>query len=30
MPPTDVTASIIAMIDDTCGNIIQLTQLKRY
>ena len=30
MPPTDVTASTIAMLKDTCGNIIQLTQLKRY
>jgi predicted enzyme related to lactoylglutathione lyase len=30
MPPTDVTASIIAMLKDTCGNLIQLTQLKRY
>ena len=30
MPPTDVTASIIAMVRDTCGNLIQLTQLKRY
>jgi predicted enzyme related to lactoylglutathione lyase len=30
MPPTDVTASIIAMLNDTCGNIIQLTQLARY
>ena len=28
MPPTDVTASIIAMLEDTCGNLIQLTQLK--
>ena len=28
MPPTDVTASIIAQLDDTCGNRIQLTQLK--
>src|SRR5215207_816528 len=28
MPPTDVTASIIAMLDDTCGNLIQLTQLN--
>ncbi|HTZ74753.1 MAG TPA: VOC family protein [Candidatus Aquilonibacter sp.] len=28
MPPTDVTGSIIAMLDDTCGNRIQLTQLK--
>ena len=27
MPPTDVTASIIAQVDDTCGNLIQLTQL---
>ena len=27
MPPTDVTASTIAMINDTCGNLIQLTQL---
>jgi predicted enzyme related to lactoylglutathione lyase len=27
-PPTDVTASIIAMLKDTCGNLIQLTQLK--
>ena len=27
MPPTDVTASIIAQLDDTCGNLIQLTQL---
>jgi predicted enzyme related to lactoylglutathione lyase len=30
MPPTDVTASIIAMLKDTCGNVIQLTQLKHY
>jgi predicted enzyme related to lactoylglutathione lyase len=30
MPPTDVTASIIAMLEDTCGNLIQLTQLKRW
>jgi predicted enzyme related to lactoylglutathione lyase len=27
MPPTDVTASKIAMLDDTCGNVIQITQL---
>ncbi|MPZ49046.1 MAG: VOC family protein [Dehalococcoidia bacterium] len=27
MKPTDVTASIIAQVDDTCGNLIQLTQL---
>jgi predicted enzyme related to lactoylglutathione lyase len=26
-PPTDVTGSRIAMADDTCGNLIQLTQL---
>jgi predicted enzyme related to lactoylglutathione lyase len=30
MPPTDVTASIITMLKDTCGNLIQLTQLKRW
>ena len=30
MPPTDVTASIIAMLKNTCGNLIQLTQLKRW
>jgi predicted enzyme related to lactoylglutathione lyase len=30
MPPTDVTASIIATLNDTCGNLIQLTQLARY
>jgi predicted enzyme related to lactoylglutathione lyase len=30
MPPTDVTASIIAVLKDTCGNLIQLIQLKRY
>ena len=29
MPPTDVTASTIAMLKDTCGNLIQLTELKR-
>ena len=27
MPPTDVTASKIAMVKDTCGNLIQITQL---
>ena len=27
MPPTEVTASSIAMLNDTCGNIIQLVQL---
>jgi len=30
MPPTDVTASTIAMLRDTCGNLIQLTELKRW
>ena len=30
MPPTDVTASKIAMLKDTCGNLIQITQLKRW
>ena len=29
MPPTDVTASKIAMLKDTCGNLIQVTQLMR-
>lgn len=29
MPPTDVTASKIAMLKDTCGNILQVTELKR-
>src|SRR5690242_4098204 len=28
--PTDVTASKIAMLNDTCGNLIQLAQLARY
>ncbi len=28
MPPTEVTGSIIAQLDDTCGNLIQLTQLN--
>ena len=27
MPPTDVTGSTIAQVNDTCGNLIQLTQL---
>ena len=30
MPPKDVTASKIAMLNDTCGNLIQITQLLRY
>ena len=29
MPPTDVTASTIAMLNDTCGNLIQLVELAR-
>jgi len=30
MPPTDVPGSTIARLNDTCGNLIQLTQLKRW
>ena len=30
MPPTAVTASTIAQVDDTCGNILQLVQLARW
>ncbi|MGC1872816.1 MAG: VOC family protein [Acidobacteriaceae bacterium] len=30
MPPTDVTASKIAMLNDTCGNLIQVTELKHW
>jgi predicted enzyme related to lactoylglutathione lyase len=30
MPPTEVTGSTIAMLNDTCGNLIQLTQLARW
>ncbi|HEV2262160.1 MAG TPA: VOC family protein [Candidatus Rubrimentiphilum sp.] len=29
MPPTKVTGSTIAMVNDTCGNLIQITQLDR-
>lgn len=29
MPPTDVTASRIAQLNDTCGNLVQVTQLMR-
>ena len=29
MPPTDVTASKIAMVKDTCGNLIQVSELDR-
>ena len=30
MPPTDVTASKIAMLNDTCGNLIQVVQLMHW
>jgi predicted enzyme related to lactoylglutathione lyase len=30
MAPTEVTASTIAMLNDTCGNLIQITQLARW
>jgi predicted enzyme related to lactoylglutathione lyase len=30
MAPTDVTASKIAMFNDTCGNLLQVTQLKQW
>ena len=30
MPPTDVTGSKIAKLNDTCGNLIQVTQLMRW
>lgn len=30
MPPTDVTGSKIARLNDTCGNQIQITQLIRW
>ncbi|RWB61350.1 MAG: VOC family protein [Mesorhizobium sp.] len=30
MAPTAVTGSTIAQIDDTCGNLIQITQLARW
>jgi predicted enzyme related to lactoylglutathione lyase len=30
MPPTDVTASKIAMLNDTSGNLIQVAQLMRW
>ena len=30
MPPTEVTGSTIAMLKDTCGNLVQLTQLAHY
>src|SRR3984885_139519 len=30
LPPKDVTGSKIAMLNDTCGNIIQVTQLMKW
>jgi predicted enzyme related to lactoylglutathione lyase len=30
MPPTKVTGSTIAMIDDTCGNLIQIVTLDKW
>src|SRR5947209_13668149 len=30
MPPTDVTASKIAVLNDTCGNLIQVAQLMSW
>ncbi len=30
MPPTDVTGSKIARLNDTCGNLVQITQLMRW
>ena len=30
MPPTEVTGSTIAMLNDICGNLIQITQLARW
>ena len=29
-PPTDTTGSTIAMVNDGCGNLVQITQLKRW
>jgi hypothetical protein len=30
MPPTEVTGSTIAQLADTCGHLIQMTQLARF
>ena len=30
MPPTKTTGSTIAMLNDSCGNLIQITQLARW
>src|SRR5215813_1984130 len=30
MPPTDVPGATVAMLNNTCGNLIQLNQVARY
>jgi predicted enzyme related to lactoylglutathione lyase len=30
MPPTEATGSTIAQLNDTCGNLVQITQLARW
>ena len=30
MPRTDVTGSTIAQLNDTCGNLVQITEVKRW
>jgi len=30
MPPTDATGSTIARLNDTCGNLVQITQVARW
>jgi predicted enzyme related to lactoylglutathione lyase len=30
MPPTEVTGSTIAQLNDSCGNLVQITQLARW
>lgn len=30
MPPTEVTGSTIAQLNDTCGNLVQITELKHW
>jgi predicted enzyme related to lactoylglutathione lyase len=30
MPPTEVTGSTIAKLKDTCGNLVQISQLACY
>jgi predicted enzyme related to lactoylglutathione lyase len=29
-PPTDATGSKIAVVNDTCGNLVQIVQLMRW